>query len=119
MEEQVFFDERGVKVTNARFITFGKTQTLAGITSVSSFIEKPKRTLPIVLGIIGLICFSFSYILAIILIIAAVAIWVIQKPEYIVRLESASGSVDALKDKDSGFIDKVINALNDAIVHRG
>lgn len=118
-EEKVFLDSGGVKVTSSRFITFGKTQALAGITAVSSHYESPKRTGPIVLAIIGLICFAFKWWLAIILIALAVLWWMSQKTIYFIRLESASGASDALSSKDKDFIFQVVDALNDAIVHRG
>ncbi len=118
-EEKVFFENADVKVTSARFVTFGKTQALSGITAVSSHYISPKRTLPIVLGVVGLICFSFSWVLAVLLIVLAVVWWVLQKTDYFVRLESASGITDAFTSKDQELINKIVEALNDAIIHRG
>lgn len=118
-EEKVFFESGDVKVTSSRFITFGKTQALGGITAVSSHYISPKRMGPIIVGIVGLICFAFSWIVAVIVIAAAVLWWISQKTIYFVRLESASGATDALSSKDREFIMQVVDALNDAIVHRG
>jgi hypothetical protein len=42
-----------------------------------------------------------------------------QKTIYQVVLASSSGENDALSDKDQDFINKVVEALNDAIVFRG
>jgi len=118
-EEKVFFEAGDVKVTSSRFITFGKTQALSGITSVSTHYISPSRVGPIVLAVVGLICFAFSWIVAIILVAAAVLWWISQKTIYFVRLESAAGTTDALSSKDKDFIFQVADALNDAIVHRG
>ena len=118
-EEKVFFESGDVKVTSSRFITYGKTQALAGITAVSSHYQSPNRMGPIILGIVGLVCFAFSWLVAIILIALAVLWWVMQKTVYFVRLESASGAADALSSNDKDFIFQVVDALNDAIVHRG
>ncbi len=118
-EEKIFLDEKGVKVTNARFVTFAKTHTLAGITSVSSFVVPPKRKGPIVVAALGLISLIFAWYVGIILIALAVAWWISQKNIYQVVLSSASGSEDALSDRDSEFIGRVVNALNEAIIHRG
>ena len=120
MAEQVFYSDSNVSVTNARLVIFGKTHAMAGITAVSILREDPSCTLPIVLIIIGLICFAFSWIAAAIIFIGlGVAIWVMQKPIYHLVLESASGSQSAFSSKDLGYISEVEAAINDAIVARG
>jgi hypothetical protein len=117
-EEKVFFDERSVKVTSARFITLGKTHSMSGVTAVSSYIIKPNRKPPVILAVIGIIIVIFHWAGAI-LIAGAVAWWFLQKNLYSVMLSSASGNQDALTDNDEDFIQRVVTALNDAIVHRG
>jgi len=42
-----------------------------------------------------------------------------QKPEYIVRIGSASGEVNALTSPNVKYIQKIVDALNNAIVSRG
>lgn len=118
-EEKVFFEDGDVKVTSSRFLTFGKTQTLSGITSVSSYVQNPDRKWPIILAVVGALCFYFSWVIAVILIAAAVAWLYFQKTYYTVQLESSSGVTDALTDTNKEYIFKVIDALNEAIVHRG
>ncbi|NOU46184.1 MAG: hypothetical protein HOO86_03880 [Bacteroidales bacterium] len=119
-EEKVFLDERGIKVTSARFISLGKTHSIAGVTEVSTFIHRPERKYPIIVAAIGIILLLFKvYVFGVVLIAAGVAWWIIQKNEYSVMLSSASGNSDAFRDKDEAFIDRVVAALNDAIVHRG
>jgi len=83
------------------------------------YVVKPKRTGPIVLGIIGLICFAFKWWLAVLLLAGAVAWWMTQKNNYVVSLASSSGNQEALSSTDEAFIDRVVNALNDAIAERG
>lgn len=119
MEEQIFWDESGVKVTNARFITYGKTQALAGITSVSTLVKNPNRLWPIILIILGGI-FAFNGEIALGILALIGIVWLIfQKSTYYVRLENASGTSNALESKDNDFIFRVVDALNDAIVARG
>lgn len=119
MEEQIFLDESGVKVTNARFITYGKTQALAGITSVSTLVKNPNRLWPIILIILGgILAFNGDITFGILALIGI--LWLVfQKSTYYVRLESASGTSNALESKDKDFIFRVVDALNDAIVARG
>ena len=122
MDEHVFLKEKGVTVTNARFITYGKTQVLAGITSVDCLVRTPSRFWPIILILIGLVLiFAVGSGLFMGLISAGLGIfWLaMQKSVYIVQLESASGKVDALESKDKEFIFRVVDALNNAIVARG
>lgn len=119
-EEKVFLDERGIKVTSARFVSPGKTHSMAGVTEVSTFIHTPDRKFPIILAVIGIILLIFKvWILGAILAAAGIAWFISQKDEYSVMLGSASGSSDAFRDKDQAFIERVVTALNDSIVHRG
>lgn len=119
MEEQIFFDEGGVKVTNARFVTFGKTQALSGITSVSTLVRKPSRFGPVLLIIIGMCTVAASPVFGFLMIALGILWLMSQKSVYIVQLESASGVSNALESKNQDFIFRVVDALNDAIVARG
>ena len=49
----------------------------------------------------------------------AVLWWMMQKNKFIVSLSSASGSEEALTSTDEAYIDKIVNALNEAIAERG
>jgi hypothetical protein len=118
-EEKVFFDSKGVKVTSSRLLTFGTTTSMRGITSVSKFIHKPSRKGPIILFVVGLILFAWQWYIGLAVVALAVVWWFSQKPEFSIRLATASGESEALADKDEQFIDDVVNALNDSIVHRG
>ncbi|HAQ66141.1 MAG TPA: QacE [Bacteroidales bacterium] len=118
-EEKVFLDERGVKVTNARFVTYSKTHALSGITSVSTFTVSPSKKGPIIVAVLGLIALAIKWWLGIILIAAGVGWFLSLKDEYQVVLSSSSGNEDALTDRDSAFIGRVVDALNEAIIHRG
>ncbi len=118
-EEKVFFEEGSVKVTNARFLTYGKTHSMNGITSVTKYMIKPNRKGPLIVAGIGLLAFIFKWYVAVIILAAAVAWWFLQKTKYSVQLASASGHNDALTSTNEEYIDRVVNALNDAIVHRG
>lgn len=122
MEEHVFLQEKGVTVTNTRFITYGKTQVLSGITSVDCLVRTPNRFWPIILIILGLVLiFAVGNGIFMGLISAGLGVFwlVMQKSVYIVQLESASGKANALESKDKNFIFRVVDALNNAIVARG
>jgi len=37
-EEKIYFEEGDVKVTNARFLTYGKMHSMANVTSVAKYV---------------------------------------------------------------------------------
>ncbi|MGH8647105.1 MAG: DUF6232 family protein [Gammaproteobacteria bacterium] len=122
MAEQSFLDEGGVSITNSRFMVAGQTYAMSGITSVKAVTHNPSRKGPIILVAIGLVAMlagKEAIIGGLLFLAAGVAWWVLQKPKYVVVLHSASGEAEALTSKDGGFISKVVNALNQAIVARG
>jgi hypothetical protein len=120
MEEKIFFNQGGVSVSNARFIVHGQTYAMNGVTSVKQAARHPSRVGPIIAGIVGLILLLNSAIgWAVVFLAAAVIWWIAQKSEWIVVLQSSSGETKALTSNEKPFIEGVINALNDSIVHRG
>ncbi len=122
MEEKTFLNEGGVTVTNARFIVPSQTYAMSGVTSVKSFEEQPSRTGPIVLIIVGVLCFlggGQAIVIGLLFIAGGIAWWMLEKATFHVLLSSASGEAKALSSKDRGWIGRVVGALNDSIVHRG
>ncbi|WP_082190273.1 DUF6232 family protein [Frateuria defendens] len=120
MEEKIFFDQGGVSVSNARFIVHEKTYAMNGVTSVKQVVTLPSRGGPIIVGLFGLVAmFAGSIIAGAALLAAAVFWWIKQKSDWLVVLSSSSGETQALTSKDRGYIDAVIAALNQSIVHRG
>ena len=118
--EREFFNSHGVRVTNARFVTPGETFAMRNITSVSKLRENPSRGLPIILALIGLVLLAYDSVgLGLVFCGAGIGLLIVMKPVFYVRLASSSGESKALKDPDESFIDSVIGALNDSIVHRG
>ncbi len=59
------------------------------------------------------------YLIGIVLIGIGIFLLIRNKPVYSVMLASASGESDAINSKDEDFIDRIVQALNDAIVVRG
>ena len=122
MAEQTFFNENGVTVTNSRFITPGQTYAMSGVTSIRKLKITPSYKAPIITAIIGFISLGFGdsgIAIGILLIIGAIAWFILNKPTFVVVLSSASGEQKALSSKDEEFISRVVNALNEAIVARG
>jgi hypothetical protein len=122
MDERVFFEQGDVKVTNARFIVGRRTYAMHGVTSVKSSVAPPNRGALIIAIIVGLLMLAGPVGMKVFgIIVAGVAIWILsqQKSTHAVFLSSASGEVQALANTDEAYIGGVVNALNEALVHRG
>ena len=120
MEERTFFEYEDVKVTNARFISGGQTFAMNNVTSVKPFEQKPSRLGGIVVLLVGLIIMAKSSFMVGLLIAAAAAYFLYQqKSMYHILLATSAGETKALRTKQRDYLDKVIGALNDAIVYRG
>jgi hypothetical protein len=121
-EEKTFFQYEDVTVTNARFMVASQTFAMNNITSVKASRQDPKRLWPIVLIVIGvLFAVAGSANVGIGLVIGGVSVvWLLmQKTMYHVMLTTAGGETSALSSKQREYIEKVVQALNEAIVARG
>jgi hypothetical protein len=119
MSEQTFFEYGDVKVTNARFINGGQTYAMSNITSVKAFEQKPKRFWPAIFILIGLGILGNGSYSGLIIILAAAAFIFLQKTIYHVMLSTSAGETSALKTHQKEYLQKVVAAVNEAIVHRG
>lgn len=125
--EHIFFEDKSVKVTNARAIVSGKTYAMANITSVSVFTEPARRNgcgvALIVLG--ALFCLFLFYketlsvgVMGVLAIIFGLMLRGTRE-KFFVRLTSSSGEANVLESHDRGYIERVVAAVNEAIVNRG
>jgi hypothetical protein len=121
-EEKVFHKDSNVTVTQSRFIANGRTYAMRNISSVTIFeIEKSKK-LPIAILIVGCImafCGGDTMLLGIVIAIGGL-IWILMlKNDYAVRISTNAGETNSLTSGNKDYIQKVVNALNDAIIYRG
>jgi hypothetical protein len=126
-DEKVYHQDQTVTVTITRAIIGGKAYALANITSVSSHEEKPNRTFAILLIIVSVIAFfagassqepSAIFRGSAFLIVGGL-IAASQKSKFWVRIASASAESNAIWALDPAYIQKVVGAINTAIVGRG
>jgi len=119
MEERTFFEQGDVKVTNARFISNGQTYAMRNVTSVKPFEQKPPRAMGVIIALIGLgVMASGNFMFGVMALAAGLAVLFLIKPIYHVLLATSSGETRALKTKDRAYVNQVIQAINDAMVHR-
>lgn len=124
MEEIEFFRSENVSVTNARFMVGAKTYAMNGVTSVKKSAKTKSKIMPILFVLAGIVIFFATpsitaRIVASALVIIGIFAYKAIRPEYSVVLNSASGESQALASQDEKYIDTIIDALNQSIVHRG
>lgn len=130
-----FSDEKGVRVTATRLIIPGKTDNegpstyaMANITSVKTEKHDPNRLGGILTAVVGLVLLAIGsqlregtqlILIGVLLLGAGIAWAVLVKPTFHLRISSASGETDALRSKDKLYVDRVVTALNEALIKRG
>ena len=120
--EKIFYQDGNVSVTQSRFIVNGKTHAMRNISSVANRRIAKSIAGPIWLIILGLVLFFFqgnASIAGMILIGLAILLIAVKKDSFAVRISSNSGETNGLISKDQNYIQTIVNAINDAIVHRG
>ena len=119
MAEQTFFEYEDVKVTNARFISGSQTYAMSNVTSVKAFEQKPKRFWGILFLVIGVAVAISAPVVGLLIAASATVFLFMQKTMYHVMLSTSGGETSALKTNQQEYLQKVVAALNEAIVHRG
>ena len=129
-EERVIYEEGEVKVTTARAIFGSKTYAMKNITSVEMSKKEASGCAPAALAIFGVIAviysassFGNSAVTGIVGILFGALLlagsWYSQKasrPDYIVKVSGSSGESNALTSRDQAQIQKIVGAINEAIV---
>jgi hypothetical protein len=128
-EEKAYLESKDATITTTRAIISGKTYTMSHVTSVQAAKIPKSQTWPVITILAGgalLLggltdtsayggCLGFGILLLVIGIGWAVS----NKDKYAVRIGSSSGETDALVSVNQKAIQKVVDALQEAIVERG
>lgn len=126
-ERVLFQDGSIVTITTARAVLLGTTYAMANITSVRAFEQKAEVGLTTILG---LLCFMLGAMMIMggsasgwILLLggAALGAWAYsqRKSKHWVRIGTAGAEANAVCSLDKAWTDRVVAALNDAIIARG
>jgi hypothetical protein len=126
-DEKTFFQYEDVAVTNSRFMVGNQTFAMSNITSVQTLKQDPKRFWPTVVIILGglyaLGTLSAAnpggVVVGLLIAGAGVAWWLKMKPMFHVMLRTSGGENKALSSEQREYVEKVVRALNEAIVARG
>jgi hypothetical protein len=123
-----FYCENGVRVTSTRLLVGSTTYAMANITSVRTSVAQPSRKGPLLVILVGLVLLLIaanSHAMAGMAFVSALIIaggifwWTSQKAIYAVRIASSSGESSPITSVNEERIDRIVQAINEAIVHRG
>ena len=128
-EEMTIYQDTNIHVTNLRAMLQGKTYAMANVTSVSMHTEHKSPVAGVFVAVLGAMillmglasrelagCFGvFGLLLLTVGAVHAAS----QKNVYWVRIGSASGETNALSARDRDYIQRIVAAMNEAIVRRG
>lgn len=117
-QERVFFQDSNVTITQSRYIANGTTYAMRNISSVDVFkvpLKYTAETILIILGVGLLPLFG----LGLIFIIWAIIMSNKKKPNYAVRITTNAGETNSFISPEKEYIQKIVNAINEAIIQRG
>lgn len=119
--EKDFYQDQSVRVTQSRFIVGNKTYAMRNISSVSIFTIEKSRFGPIAMIVFGaMLLFGKSiWLLGVVIVGLGVAWLFLLKNDYAVRISTNAGEVNSIQSNDQHYIQKIVDALNEALVHRG
>jgi len=126
-DERTYYRDSNVTVTSTRAIFGTKTYAMANVTSVTLREDNPNKGVGCVLlvigGVISLATLLFypttAAIIACVTVVLAIAAGTSQKRTYWVRVDSASAESDALSSPNREYVEKIVKAVNQAIIDRG
>jgi hypothetical protein len=121
MQEQVFFSLEGIKVSDTQFIAEGQTYPLEEVTSVKHRLIEPKRGFSTFCMLSGSFLMIFEDVFMLVggfSIALGMLAWFSAQTLYSVVIHTAEGEKQALTSASSHDVDRVIRALNTAIISR-
>lgn len=126
VRETTILEEGEVTITSARAIIGTKTYAISDILSAtltrdSSMVGCLILTLisgAFLLGLLSLGGGSGYRVAAFIFLGAAIVVGILAQPSYIVQIRSVSGNTDVLRSMDQDYLQRVVDAINDALMYR-
>lgn len=162
-QETVFYQDKNVKITNARVILGARTFAMSNISSVATSVIPADRTLGIIIALAGILvsgCCGLIFLATLIqfmvpspsnvsfpvltglsidtttpigvplviglfvlfgllFLVLGIFLAIRAKPTYVVRIDSASGEPGTLASKNYPYINRIVSAINQAMIQRG
>ena len=129
-----YMNKDGVRVTATRLIIPAKnskdgavTYSMANITSIKSVKNEQGRIMGFLLALLGIalivacryLALSSAMTIGIVLLVAGLLIVLIMRPTYRLKITSAAGEDGSLKPYKKEEFDRIVMAINEAIIKRG
>ncbi|HWU65372.1 MAG TPA: DUF6232 family protein [Methylophilus sp.] len=121
MDRKVFFSDGGIIISDSRFIASGYIYNIRDITSVRLGVIEAPRWLGIFgmgSGLVLMLMEDTLFVVGGCFIALGVMVGVFSKTRYAVILETATGEHRVFSDTSKHYIERVICALDAAMVHR-
>lgn len=121
MAETVFFSLEGIKVSDTQFIAEGQTYAIEAVTAVKHGLIEPKRTFSTFCFLSGSFLMIFEDIFMFVggfSIALGMVAWFTAQTLYSVVIHTAEGEKQVLTSTNITDVDRVIRALNTAIISR-
>lgn len=119
MDEHILFHNAGVKISNQQLIVPGHVYALKDIESVEFTQLEPKRTVALILILAGLfLLFREGNLFALggFSVLMGIVIWITGNTQYSVIINTSSGRHEVLSSMDRTYIEKVLHALDAAML---
>jgi hypothetical protein len=119
MDEHILFHNAGVKISNQQLIVPGHVYALKDIESVEFSELEPKRTVALVLILAGLfLLFREGNLFALggFSVLMGIVIWITGNTQYSVIINTSSGRHEVLNSMDRAYIEKVLHAMDAAML---
>jgi hypothetical protein len=119
--EKVFFETLlgQIRITATRAIFYEEMYALRNVTSVALKRREANPLVALALILVGIIFAYWTWGATLLITFVGILLWLGLKPNYIVLLGSASGEVQGFEIQGKELADKIITALNGAIVTGG
>lgn len=119
-DEHTYFHDAGVRVTSARFIAGSQTIAMSGITAVRT-LRHGLTSMQLLMLVGGGLLLALAHTATLQTLGAALlayGLWRWWRPPYSVEITMASGALTVLTDRRRTRIHEIVDAVNDAIIHR-
>lgn len=119
--EITFYQDGNVIVTQSRFVTASKTYAMRNISSVFLYEIIKSRKLPITLIVIGalMLASNSARLFGLCVLALGIVLLFLIKNEFAVRISTNAGESNSIVSKDKAYVQQIVTALNEAIIHRG
>ncbi len=121
-EEKVFYEDENVKVTQSRFTVGTETYAMRNISSVTNFEIENSKIVPWIFIISGIISVFFIETIKwwnAVMVIGGIIWAILITNDFAVKISTNAGEPNTLISEDKEYIQKVVDAINEAIIYRG